>query len=229
MKEMPPGMMKAKEDGYDPRLIKREYGTHSYAWEVNVPCDKCGRIIKMRVYKRGQHICKYCRHELKKIAEKTDEELEERILELNPYIPRSCAKEKAFNKAADEVLKQARPKDNYKSAIRVARTRQNDYGSIPEAMVAIELLRLGYKIVPQQKVSSYRVDFAIPKQKIVVEVDGRIYHSHRKDKWRDYSLRCNLGHEWEIVHVPAEEIAKNIHLMKKIMINAVHRGRKNMI
>lgn len=88
------------------------------------------------------------------------------------------------------------------------------YGSIPEAMVAIELLRLGYRIIPQQKVKKYKVDFAIPKEKIVIEVDGYVYHKDSYKGDREAIIQLALGLDWKIIHIPAELIAEDITKLK---------------
>ena len=84
-------------------------------------------------------------------------------------------------------------------------------------MVAIELLKLGYSIIPQQKVTKYKVDFAIPKQKIVIEVDGSLYHKERYGGGREATIQLALGMDWRIIHIPAELIAEDIQKLKTII------------
>ena len=105
-------------------------------------------------------------------------------------------------------------KENFKSyekAIEVAKGRSYQYGSIPEAMVAIELLKNKYKIVPQQKIGKYKVDFVIPQIKVVLEVDGKLYHSDiRAEGERDFVIHQSLGIKWMVIHYPAEYVTKDI-------------------
>lgn len=80
-------------------------------------------------------------------------------------------------------------------------------------MVAIELLKLKYKIIPQQKVGKYRVDFAIPKEKIIIEVDGKIFHNGTLND-REAEIQLMIGLDWKIIHIPAELIRENITKLK---------------
>lgn len=84
-------------------------------------------------------------------------------------------------------------------------------------MVAIELLRLGYSIIPQQKIKKYKVDFAIPKEKIIIEVDGSLYHKDVYKGEREAIIQLSLGLDWKIIHVPAEKIAENITKLKQVI------------
>ena len=81
----------------------------------------------------------------------------------------------------------------------------------------MELIRLGYQIIPQQKVKNYKVDFAIPKQKIVIEVDGAMYHKDKFNGDREAIIQFSLGLDWKIIHIPAEEISKNITKLKRVI------------
>lgn len=224
---IPQNMQMAKEDGFHPYIAINPHptiGQHRYYWEVKVPCEKCGCLITRKIYKREQHICSKCKKELQQNAVKTDNALGKEIYELNPYVPINTTKADRFERAVKEIVKTTHKPEKYQRAIKIAKKGAEKYGSIPEAMVAIELIRLGYSIIPQQKICGYKVDFAIPKEKIIVEVDGELFHPNGKNAHRELMLRYRLGPEWEIVHVPAEQIRKNITLMSRIMKNAVHRG-----
>ena len=96
-----------------------------------------------------------------------------------------------------------------------ARMAQEKYGSVPEAMVAIELLRLGYRVIAQQKINKYRVDFYLPDDKIVIEVDGELYHSKKKHSDREAIIQLTLGWDAQIIHIPAELISNDIRKLKK--------------
>lgn len=162
-----------------------------------IPCEICGREIKRTQYSRKRkYICDYCKGLIKE-KEKS-------------AIPDGRTKhEKRFEDAINEIKEQVNNFDSYEKAIKIARTRAERYGSIPEAMAAIELLHLKYKIIPQQRVGKYRVDFAIPAQKLIIEIDGGIYH--QQETGRDADLQLTLGFSWRILHIPAEYIRKNIN------------------
>jgi very-short-patch-repair endonuclease len=87
-------------------------------------------------------------------------------------------------------------------------------------MVAIQLLYEGYKIIPQQKIGGYHVDFAIPKEKIIIEVDGGRYHDAKDiGGLRDMILKECFGEGTKVMHIPAEYIRKNIKRLGILMKN----------
>lgn len=173
-----------------------------------IPCSICGtEVIKKRNgFKKT--LCKYCELSIKK---KSDALISKELLEIE------TPAEKRFKTAMERIKKQVQDFESYQKAIEIAKTRVEKYASIPEAMVAIELIRLKYCIIPQQKVGKYKVDFAIPKQKLVVEVDGELYHRNDKKKDREASIQFSLGLSWKIIHIPAELIASDITKLKEIM------------
>lgn len=172
-----------------------------------VPCSRCGHIIRSNNYGRNkEYICDMCRLGEKRkqdaIAESWLQEIETKG-------------ERRFNAALDEIEAQVKDFSKYESAISIARLGREKYGSIPEAMVAIELIRLGYKIIPQQQVGKYRVDFFVPEQKFVVEVDGDLYHKNNRKSDREATVQFSLGLDVKIIHVSAELIRKNIQKLGK--------------
>ena len=172
-----------------------------------IPCEKCGELIRRTQYSRKRtYICDYCKGILKKKEKIAFETMEVQT-----------KKEKQFEKAIAKIKNQVEQFECYKKPIEIARTRAEMYGSIPEAMVAIELIRLGYKIIPQQKINKYKVDFAIPKEKIVVEVDGEIYHKNVFKGNREAEIQLSLGLNWKIIHIPAEKIAVDIQKLEKVI------------
>lgn len=181
-----------------------------------IPCKLCGRIVDRLVYRRNvNYLCDDCKATAQKQIKKKEKVMNEKVLELNGI---ATPKQRQFDKAVDEIHKQNRVHfDKYENAIRRAETRCEDYGSIPEAMVAIELLYLGYKIIPQAKVGKMRVDFALPDEKAIIEVDGSIYHSKEDNAYRDHAIKYHLGEEWEVLHIPAEQIRKQLSKMRKVM------------
>ncbi len=197
------GKREAEVDGiayyYDPNCPARGHvGSTVYL----VPCSRCGKIVKRTTYGRNQHIiCDACA-----VGES------KRMKALNGILKHQLTPqgEERFMKAVKELRQQVDDIDNYKSAIRAARTRADRYGSVPEAMVAIELLRLGYKIIPQQRVGKYRIDFYIPEDKFAVEVDGEVFHRNIRNKDREAVIQISLGLDIRIIHVSAELIRKNI-------------------
>ena len=174
-----------------------------------IPCEICRREIRRTQYSRKRtYICDYCKGVIKK---------KEKILISEELKNTKTRREKQFDKAIDEIKKQCKNFDEYEKAISIARQRVELYGSTPEAMVAIELIKLGYNIIPQQKVGKYKVDFAIPSEKIIIEVDGEIYHKDINKGDREAVIQLSFGLEWRIIHIPAEKISKNIKKLKNVI------------
>lgn len=170
-----------------------------------IPCEVCGGKVKRTQYSRKRnYICDYCKGLLKK---------KEKIVISKEIISAQTKAEKRFEKAVEEIKHQVKNIDEYKNEIKIAKTKTELYGSIPEAMVAIELLKLKYKIIPQQKVGKYRVDFALPKEKIIIEVDGKIFHNGTSGN-REAEIQLMIGLDWKIIHIPAESIRGNITKLK---------------
>ena len=189
-----------------------------------VPCDKCGRIIKKIIYNGDRnHYCEYCKSNITK--EKRDREQ----AELDEVMTR---RKQAFQKAIEKVILQVDDISEYEEHINKAYTNAEQYGSIPEVIAAIELIKLGYSIIPQKKVSRYRVDFLLPNEKLVIEIDGELYHNDLQyESERDITIRLKLkqatGEEWRIIHIPAEIMYKNMAQLKNIIkYNLQQQGKK---
>ena len=191
------------------RVEKARYGGYWYY----IPCERCGREIKRTQFSfKRIYICEYCKakdHKKKKILQmqKEQEELKD--------IKTKC--DIRFEKAVEVIKGQVKNFDDYKNAIALAETASEKYDSIPEAVVAIELIRLGYKIIPQQKIGRYKADFVIPDKKLVIEVDGTTYHGHTINSKRENTIQLSLGVSWTIIHIPAEEIVKQVQKLQTIL------------
>lgn len=204
------GKREADIDGikhfYDPSVKTRGgLGCEIYL----VPCAKCGQPIRMKMYGRNRSfICDYCKlGEKKKMTEA-----------VNSWLDSIETKaERRFSHALDEIESQVNNFGEYENAIKVARRAVEMYDSIPEAMVAVELIRLGYSIIPQQKIGKYRVDFYVPKLKLVIEVDGETFHRNNRQPNREATIQFSLGLDAKIVHVPAELIRKDIRKLSKVI------------
>lgn len=211
------GIREADVDGiehyYDPNVGKRgRRGAEVFL----VPCHCCGNKIVRRSYGRNtKYICDACR--VKRMEkERIDQKKRDAFVD-QLYDVITTKEERRFNDAADIVSRQAKRFSSYKDDIDIARLGQYKYGSIPEAMTAIELIHLGYTIIPQQKIGKYRVDFYLPDEKIVVEVDGALYHQGGFKGDREATIQFSLGLDVKIVHVPAEAVRRNVLIVDKIM------------
>ena len=197
----------AKQDG-----IKIEIGPGRGRNHTNIyciPCDKCEEIIKQMVYDSDKiYLCEYCKKQIVRKKKQLEQDALDQV---------KTKKEQAFDKAVDRIRLQVRNFSVYEKAVKLAQTRAEQYGSIPEAMVAIELLRLGHKVIPQQKIGKYRVDFIVKDRKLVIEVDGSIYHRDKFGGNREATIQLSLGMDWKIIHIPAELISNDIQKLKKVI------------
>lgn len=201
----------AKKDGIE---VVRHYGLATYL----VPCKRCGKIVRRRTYNpKRKNLCEYC--EL--VYERKCEAIEQEIWDLI-----KTPKEQTFDKAVAKLYKQVKNFDSYKEAIEIAKKRTERYDSIPEVLVAIELIKLGYSIIPQQRVGRYRVDFAIPAEKLIIEVDGGLYHPNGPKAGRDGDIQLSLGLDWKILHIPADWISNHIKMLKKVIIAGTSDNRE---
>ncbi len=189
----------AKEDG----IQRDERG------RFIMPCVRCGGdVVRTQYSLKRTYVCDACK-KAEKLAKKEAKEANDT----------RTKEEKRFDSAVQKLKKQGIDK-SWDSAIEIAKKRIDRYDSIPEVMMAIGLIHYKYAIIPQQKVGSLTVDFALPRIKVVVEVDGSLYHRKAyRENHRDYRLRNLLGMDWEIRHVPAEEVEKDINHAIDFFVN----------
>lgn len=177
----------------------------------HIVCEACGNEYSRRRYNSNEeHICDRCKQMRNK-----------KLKEEKSASSFKSKNEVKFDKAIEEMKKQVSWNSRYEHCAEVARKRIEFYGSIPEMMVAIELLYLGYRITPQQKIGRYRVDFLIGSIKTVIEVDGKIFHTKATPN-REATIQLSLGLDWKILHIPAELISKDILKLNTIL---QHRGK----
>jgi len=80
-----------------------------------------------------------------------------------------------------------------------------------ESPMEVEFLKAVFvnapDIVPQYEVGTFRVDFALPEQKIAVEVDGHEFHSSREQRTKDAQRERVIERGgWRIVRFTGTEI-----------------------
>lgn len=178
-----------------------------------IPCAECGEIVRKQIYNGDKlYYCDTCMAGIAK-----QKRAKSRALEDAFYSLIETPKERAYQKAVDKIKAQVKNFVDYEDAIRLCARRAEDYDSIPEAMVAIELTRLGYRTIPQQKIGKYRVDFCLPDQRLVIEVDGKLYHQDKYKGDREGAIQMSLGIDWDIIHIPAELIADQIQKLQNII------------
>lgn len=157
-------------------------------------CLICGE--KFESGKANVYICDKCDSKIrltKKIAmvDKAQKELEKRKGKMKSFKPKLDMSEYA------KVVKQ-----------RVIDGIDN-FSSVPEAIIGIQMQRIGLKYKTQKEIAGKKVDFIIPEIKIILEIDGELYHTdENKSFLRDRQIMGAVGEKWEIVHIKAQEIPK---------------------
>ena len=89
------------------------------------------------------------------------------------------------------------------------------FDSADEVATAIILIENEIKTEIQKNIAGAKVDFCLPTLKIVLEIDGELFHKGKelKESRRDAKIRQALGHEWEVVRIPTAYIHKNIEML----------------
>lgn len=203
----------AKEDGV--RIEERPFFTAYFPL-----CVECGEEVRSMSYIRGlKYKCKKCR-ELDAISDKAaraDRNEED--------------KEKKFSRAVERIKGMVEYDRKYRAAEEAVHKKLHKVGwfdSTEEIMTAIELTRRGIPARHQVKFGRFRVDFVLPTEKVVLEIDGDIFHSAKidRDKMRDELIVAALGYEWEVIRVGTDRINENIsQLVKAIRIVKAQRKR----
>lgn len=196
------------------RTLGRGRGSEStkvYIYE----CPTCGNPVKKFFLILDRPIyCNLCRTNALERVNAARKEAKRKEIELNSISPGDANKKIRFQKAASKMDKLG----GYDEAIKKAKSAYRKYDSVPEAVAAIILLHCGYRVIAQQPVSDYKLDFVLPDEKIVIEVDGSIYHTDElKREIRDTSIKYNLGSEWEILHIPAESLMKRPKVFERLI------------
>lgn len=106
--------------------------------------------------------------------------------------------------------------DEYGEAIKAveayANENPNKFDSSYEFIAAVMLIHNHIRCIPQYKVGRYSIDFLLPDEFVVLEVDGDRHHTKKQrnaDSRRDPNIKKVLGPEWDIVRIDGELIRAN--------------------
>ena len=218
-----------KQHGY--RLIgtfTRSNG-HSYT-EYATHCVRCGTEVITKVVRLDKAcLCEACRKygNAIKAKQKAIEDEKKLLAELNflSELDGSMTDLTHINRF-NKALKKLPKSKNFDKSIEVAKRWINDYDSIPEVLAAIELLHNGFKIIFHQKVGGLELDFTIPEYKLVIEVDGSLYHNEIDKENRDYGIHVMLGNDWTVKHIPAESISSKPDVFGRAIRQWANRQKK---
>ena len=126
---------------------------------------------------------------------------------------------------------------DYKEAIEAikcyAEENPDKFDSADEIVAAIILVHNRVHCKPQYPVGRYRVDFLLPDEFVVLEIDGD-RHKHKKytDSERDKEIKAILGFNWEIIRIDTELIRSNakelVKAIRKIFEYRVFGNHKDI-
>ena len=127
----------------------------------------------------------------------------------NKYVLRIESNEIRFQQGCSLLESKVANIDAFQRSIDLARTKIRRYESADEVLAAIVLIYYGYKVLFQQKIGRYVADFVLPDEKLIVEVDGKPFHSDaRKELERDNAISLRMGIGWQVVHIATDELRK---------------------
>lgn len=184
-------------------------------------CHKCGQETMSYSYQRGvKYTCADCKllEFLSDKVSRTSQDFE--------------SKEKKFAKAIERIERKTRITKAYQVAAEKIHNKLHQSGwfdSTEEIMVAIQLVKSGIKTRHQVQLGRYRADFVLPDYKIVLEVDGVLYHKGKeeKDKLRDQLIVLALGADWEVIRISDTLVNENITKVTQA-ITRVKRHREKI-
>lgn len=203
-----------------------------------IPCCLCGADVKSFSYHvKQKYICKECveldrlikRRERAEIRakERAEKGIGQPIQKTQEQIEKIREKNEAMlSKAMTRIDKMATI-SNFTQAIAKVRGEMDAgavFQSTEEVLVALELSRKGIAYRTQVHFGPYRADFVLDANKIVLEVDGKLFHAAErefKDNLRDSLIIAALGPRWEIVRITTDNINKQITQLTKAVARVI--------
>lgn len=165
------------------------------------PCYVCGAGVPSWNYIRGvKYSCPECKKNLAEMVVRDKNE---------------DSKERKYKDAVKRIGKVS-SLEPYEFAMKQVAAHLHKpgwYQSTEEIMVAMELIRRKVTAYHQVKVLNYHVDFLLPKLKVVLEIDGTIFHGKEKkgfDSLRDELICGVLGEGWEVIRISTDNINMNV-------------------
>ena len=180
-------------------------------------CQYCGCEVKSPFYDREKrYTCNTCKMmtDIESKAEETNEK-----------------KDKRFEAAIIRISGYTKDMGQYEKAVNTVKKvlyRQGWFGSTEEVMVAIELIKNGYRINHQVPIKRYKLDFVLQDQKLILEIDGP-WHTEKtkvKEQLRDDIAIASFGPDWEVLRISTDDINTNIRRLTKAIESVVERRKK---
>lgn len=82
-------------------------------------------------------------------------------------------------------------------------------------------------LTPQFPIGPYYADFALPEDKLAIEIDGQEFHASKEQRTRDAKRdRFFMEQGWRVARFTGTEIFKDVHKCVKDVLRLVVEGRK---
>lgn len=103
----------------------------------------------------------------------------------------------------------------------------DNFLSLQEVMVAIQLEHQNIKYESQKVINCKKVDFFLTELKIILEIDGELYHTdENKEFLRDRQIMRGIGEEYEIVHIEADSVPRYTWNLKESLPYIVEQRKE---
>lgn len=163
---------------------------------------KDGSFVKAQHQERWRCYCRDC----KKKTETEYDALKEEYVRLK--------KEVMFENAIETLEGQSINIYDYREAIDAVhdyiKSNPDKFDSSYEVIAAIVLIQNKVQCKPQAAIGRYRVDFMLPDEYVILEIDGERHKNNKyRDSERDRAIKEELGEFWEIIRIDTELLKTN--------------------
>lgn len=222
--------------------------SEKYRTQIYHPlCSQCGKEVESWSYMPDfTYVCKECIalaeaiKKQKRAEQRAKERAEKGIVkQISPKLQEKLEKARTKNEAmltrATRRLDKMSTLAKFSQAIGKVKAEMDDgvvFGSTEEVLVALELSRQGVKYRTQVKFGPYRADFVLDDYKVVLEVDGKLFHSEERkfqEQFRDGLILAGMGPKWELVRIMDENINKHITRLMCAIATAVEDRKSRRV
>lgn len=163
---------------------------------------KDGSFVEAQHQERWRCYCRDC----KKKTETEYDALKEEYVRLK--------KEVMFENAIETLEGQSINIYDYREAIDAVhdyiKSNPDKFDSSYEVIAAIVLIQNKVQCKPQAAIGRYRVDFMLPDEYVILEIDGERHKNNKyRDSERDRAIKEELGEFWEIIRIDTELLKTN--------------------
>ena len=174
-------------------------GSHDVVGHLTV---KDGSFVEAPHQERWRCYCKEC----KKKTETEYDAIKEEYVRLK--------KEVMFENAIETLEGQSINIYYYREAIDAVhdyiRSNPDKFDSSYEVIAAIILIHNKVQCKPQAAIGRYRVDFMLPDEYVILEIDGERHKNNKyRDSERDREIKEELGEFWEIIRIDTDLLKTN--------------------